>query len=220
MKTLVLLDLDGTLLSARGEGREAFVEALAAVFPETEFRSPDMAGRTDFGLWVQMTRHGEGPQWDAFQRAYLRILTDRLQRRPPVLLPGAMELCRALASQQDLVPGVVTGNLRASGQVKISAAGLSGFLQGVPAAWGDAVLDKSRQAIEAVGIQRAASPEEFATVVVGDTIADLECARTAGAGCLGVRTGPDQAGLEGCQAVVDDLSDTAEILQILRRIAR
>ncbi|HNY31269.1 MAG TPA: haloacid dehalogenase-like hydrolase [Fibrobacteria bacterium] len=221
MKVLVLLDLDGTLLSARGEGREAFLEALGKVLPGRSFPELHMAGRTDYGLWQELAGPGNDAGWDEFRRIYPPILEGRLRACPPVLLPGAVQLCGALASDGRFQAGVVTGNLGEGSRIKIEAAGLSAWLSGVPGAWGDSVPDKSGQAQVAVAQWRSCTDEPFRTVVVGDTIADLDCARGGGAACLGVLTGGgSRDDLSGCDEVVADLSSTQDVLESLWRIAR
>ncbi|MBK9575912.1 MAG: haloacid dehalogenase-like hydrolase [Fibrobacterota bacterium] len=221
MKVLVLLDLDGTLLTAQGEGRESYMEALEAVLPGRTFPELHMAGRTDFGLWQELTGLGPGDDWEAFKRIYPPILERRLSQRPPRLLPGAMELCRALDADPRFQPGIVTGNLAEGSRIKLQTAGLMHWLANVPGAWGDSVLDKSGQAREAAQAWRKVTNEGFRTVVVGDTLADLACARGAAAGCLGVLTGGgSHQGLDGCDVVLPDLSATENVLNELWRIAR
>ncbi|MBK8804148.1 MAG: haloacid dehalogenase-like hydrolase [Fibrobacteres bacterium] len=221
MKVLVLLDLDGTLLTAQGEGRESYMEALVAVLPGRSYPELHMAGRTDFGLWQELTGLGDGPDWEAFKGAYPPILDRRLSKRAPRLLPGAMELCRALTTDPRFQSGIVTGNLAEGSRIKLRTAGLMRWLAGVPGAWGDSVLDKSGQARLAAEAWRLVSNEEFRIVVVGDTLADLACARGAAAGCLGVLTGGgSHQGLEGCDVVLPDLAETENVLNELWRIAR
>lgn len=221
MKVLVLLDLDGTLLTARGEGRESFMEAMESVFPGRSFPELHMAGRTDFGLWQELTGLEDGPQWRAFVAAYLPVLERRLSVRSPLVLPGALELCRALVDDPRFQPGIVTGNLAEGSRIKLRTSGLDRWLTGVPGAWGDAVVDKSGQARAVADAWRAKAACGFRTVVVGDTLADLDCARGADAGCLGVLTGGgSHQGLEGCDVVLPDLSGTENVLNELWRIAR
>lgn len=221
MKVLVLLDLDGTLLTARGEGRESFMEAMESVFPGRPFPELHMAGRTDFGLWQELTGLEDGPEWRSFVAAYLPVLERRLAARTPLVLPGARELCRALVDDPRFQPGIVTGNLAEGSRIKLRASGLDPWLADVPGAWGDAVVDKSGQALVVASAWRAKTACGFRTVVVGDTLADLECARGADAACLGVLTGGgSHEGLGGCDVVLADLSATENVLDELWRIAR
>lgn len=221
MTTLVLLDIDGTLLTAFGEGRAAYYETLEQIFPGREYPMLDMAGRTDFGIWCELTGLAEGEDWERFREAYARNMDRRLAARPPALLPGVESLLAALVADERFEPGIVTGNLEHGSHVKIRHAGLRPWLSDVPAAYGDRVRDKDELAFQVAQARRAADAAGFRMVVVGDTVADLRCARGADAACLGVLTGGGTAEeLAGAEAVVSDLSDTAAILEILDRIAR
>ena len=221
MTTLVLLDIDGTLLTAFGEGRAAYYETLGEIFPDREFPAIDLAGRTDFGIWCELTGLVEGDEWEWFRKAYARNMDRRLAARPPELLPGVESLLVALAADDRFEPGIVTGNLEHGSHVKIRHAGLHPWLSEVPAAYGDSVRDKDQLALQVAVARRAATDAGFRMVVVGDTVADLRCARGADAACLGVLTGGGSAeDLAQADAVVADLSDTAAILDLLDRIAK
>ena len=53
-ETLVLFDIDGTLLDTRGAGLTALTQAFARSFPEQAADMPelDLAGATDAGLLI------------------------------------------------------------------------------------------------------------------------------------------------------------------------
>jgi len=219
--TLVLLDIDGTLLTAFGEGRAAYYETLEEIFPNIEFPMLDLAGRTDFGIWCELTGLAEGEEWERFRSGYAHNMDRRLAARPPKLLPGVESLLEALVVDDRFEPGIVTGNLEHGSRVKIRHAGLEPWLSQVPGAYGDRVRDKDDLAAQVADARRQADAAGFRLVVVGDTVADLRCARGAGAACLGVLTGGGSASdLAEAEAVVPDLSDTVAILEILDRIAR
>lgn len=221
MTVLVLLDIDGTLLTCFGEGRAAYYDTLGELFPGREFGLLDMAGRTDFGIWCELTGLAEGADWERFREAYARNMDVRLERRPPGILPGVTELLRALGADPRFRTGIVTGNLRAGSDVKIRRGGLGAWLEGVPGAYGDRVVDKDSLAQEIASAHGGAGGVPVRVVVVGDTLADVRCARGGGAGCLGVLTGGgDRMELSGADDVVEDLSETDRILGILERIAR
>jgi len=218
---LVLLDIDGTLLSAFGEGRVAYYEALSSLFPGRDWPMLEMAGRTDFGIWCELTGLGEGEEWDSFRDLYARAMEQRLAQRPPQRLPGVESLCRALATDPRFQIGIVTGNLEEGTRIKLRHGGLDHWFADVPGAYGDRVHDKEGQAREVVENERSGRGVLLRTVVVGDTTADLRCARGAGVACLAVLTGGGtMEELSGADAVFADLSDTGTVLETLHRIAR
>jgi phosphoglycolate phosphatase len=217
---LVLLDIDGTLLTAFGEGRSAYYDALGEMFPGATYPVLGMAGRTDFGIWCELTGEGAGERWDRFRLLYAGTMERRLRTRPPALFPGVGDLCRALCQDERFRPGIVTGNFEGGTRVKLRHGGLDPWLGDVPGAYGDRDVDKDRLAREVLDGLAARGEERPRTVVVGDTLADLRCARGADAACLGVLTGGDtREELSGAQAVLPDLSDTETVLEILWKIA-
>lgn len=218
---LVLLDIDGTLLTAFGEGRAAYYEALDEIFPGADHPLVDTAGRTDFGIWCELTGKGLGQEWERFCALYGGTMDRRLHRRPPALLPGVEALCRALREDARFSPGIVTGNLESGTRVKLRHGRLEPWLGGVPGAYGDLSLDKdllAREILDALAERGEPRPR---TVVVGDALADLRCARGADAACLGVLTGGGtREDLAEAESVLPDLSDTETVLETLWRIAR
>lgn len=222
---LVLLDIDGTLLDAAGQGRGAFHDALEQLFPGVEFPRLSMAGRTDKGLWIQLSGlvpEGEVPSFEDFVGIYAPLLENRLSTNPPRVLPGAKDLLDSLELESDFQPGIATGNVVEGTRAKLHHCGLWATFErtGVaPVAFGDADADKGPLARKALG----SWGRPARAVMVGDTPEDIRCAHQADIPCLAVATGGYSAEVllgHGADAVLADLSDTAEVLRELRRLAR
>lgn len=222
---LVLLDIDGTLLDAAGQGREAFHDALAELFPGREFPRLSMAGRTDRGLWLQLVVQAKvvpRPEFEEFVRRYAAILDRRLSNAPPRVLPGAAELLAALDALPGFHPGLATGNVVEGTRCKLRHAGLWGVFahcDAHPSAFGDVDPDKGPLARKAIASWGRRAP----AVLVGDTPEDIRCAHRAGIPCLAVATGGFASEVllgHGADAVLPDLSDTDRVLGELRRLAR
>ncbi|MCW5560011.1 MAG: HAD hydrolase-like protein, partial [Verrucomicrobiae bacterium] len=114
-----------------------------------------------------------------------------LQRHPGALCPGVAALMGSLAQVPDPpAVGLLTGNIRLGAGLKLAAHGLaSSFVLG---AFGDDHLDRNELARIALQrgsahLGRVLAGDEV--VVIGDTRADIECARAIGARCLAVATG-------------------------------
>lgn len=223
-KTLVLLDIDGTLLDAAGQGREAFHQALDAFFPGFEFPRFSMAGRTDFGLWKQFTALTPAPipRFEDFLPRYTAHLDQRLRTTPPVALPGVRELLAALEEAPDLHPGLVTGNVFEGSRLKLFHCDLWEPFErtGVhPGAYGESDHDKGPLARKALAHWGEPTP----AILVGDTPEDIRCAHLAGIPCLAVATGGFDAETlhhHGADEVLPDVSDTAFVLARIRALAR
>ncbi len=229
MTTLVLWDIDGTLLDGHGEGKRAFYATLDRLFPGKTFSDIPMAGRTDFGIWHELAREAgtsDLPAFSVFGDLYAKVLEEFLAAHPPRLLAGAGELLATVDAHPGFHNGLVTGNFYQGTRVKLQALGVWELfvLDGSPVGgYGDHVPDKGPLAREALDAWATRFPGRQAkAVVVGDTPEDVRCAKVAGIGCLGVATGgySVQALLDsGAEAVVRDLSDTAHLMELLERIA-
>jgi phosphoglycolate phosphatase-like HAD superfamily hydrolase len=192
---LFLFDIDGTILSTRGAGREALDEAFLRVcgWPDAT-RGVPIGGSTDGAIargvaarfghdWTD----GPAPYDEAtLEEAYLAALRRRLDAPGRVeLCPGVVELLDALEGRVHLA--LLTGNWVAGARVKLGAVGLADrFVVG--AYGGDAV---DRNALVPVAERRAdaAGLRYTRTVVIGDTPADVACARAGRALAIAVETG-------------------------------
>lgn len=226
---LVLWDIDGTLLESAGEGKRAFYAALDRLFPGRDWPDVDMAGRTDYGIWRELLAAAsiaDPPAFRDFAAVYAPIMEEYFGRRPPTPLAGAMEACRALDAHPRFHNGLVTGNYFEGTRVKLRALGAWDLFarDGDPVGgYGDHVPDKGPLAREALDSWDRRFPGRGArAVVVGDTPEDVRCAKVAGVACLGVATGrysESQLLVSGAEAVVQNLSNTEDVVSLLDRIA-
>lgn len=192
MKTLILWDIDGTLLSTGGAGRAALDEAFEALHGVPEaFAAVDFGGRTDFGIVRQAFRlHGlphPADGGEALLRAYLPRLRERLRtgRSRICVHPGVHAALDA--AQERAVNGLLTGNWAEGARHKLEAVGLwDRFAFG---AFGDDAEDRNRLVPVALRRARERGLHPERVVVVGDTPHDVACARAGGALAVAVATG-------------------------------
>lgn len=191
--TLVLFDIDGTLLRTRAAGREALDDAFAAL---CGWRGATdgvyLAGSTDERI-VRDVAHKHGETWDAARTPALRELyLAALARR--VEEPGRAERCpgistalAALAERPHVTTALLTGNWVRGAEVKLGAVGLAETFR-----WGAYADDEEdRDRLVPVARRRAAERgfRGERVVVIGDTPADVRCARAGGALAVAVETG-------------------------------
>ena len=225
---LFLFDIDGTLVTARGAGREAFVRALEAVYGTagTAGEGYDFRGKTDPRILHDlMTAAGLSPGEIAAgaARFYTRYVAELEavigDGRRVQVLPGIAELVRALAAREDALVGLLTGNVEGGARVKLAPTGLWPYFR--VGAYGSDDMD--RRALPAVACERArlVAGREFPfdrVTILGDTPLDVDCARACGARAVAVATGFHPYGdLEGCapDLLFDDFSDVARVLAAL-----
>jgi len=196
---LILFDIDGTLLTAGGAPRRAFRRALVEHFgTDGDEARTDFSGKTDPQIVYELMGaagfaddHIEERIEGLFEH-YLTGLERELAAEDDDhrLHPGVAELVPALADDPRVLLGLVTGNVERGARLKLERFGLwPSFRVG---AFGSDARERDR--LPAIALERARrlTGRRFAgheTVVVGDTPADVQCARAAGAVAVAVATG-------------------------------
>jgi phosphoglycolate phosphatase-like HAD superfamily hydrolase len=194
---LILFDIDGTLLWPRGAGRACSREAMLEVFGTCgRIDSHDFGGKTDWFTLTELLRE-EGFNADDVARAipaYEQAMERHMQRiigdYPVEACPGSVELVQTLR-QRGIGLGLVTGNVSTTAPIKLRAAGFDPAWFPV-GAYGSESADRNH--LPAIALERAIrhfsrSIEPAQVMVIGDTVADIECARALGAAAVAVLTG-------------------------------
>jgi phosphoglycolate phosphatase len=227
--TVVLWDIDGTLLHTHGFGVRAFVDAIQRVTSLTWVPERlDFGGRTDRDIAARILASMGiadaalvAPVLDALVGAYAD-LAEELAAAVRVL-PGVADSLTTLAGH-GAVQTLVTGNVLPAATAKVTAAGLAHHLRMELGGYGSDEhgrrADLVRLSIDRV--TAAGHAVEPAQVwVIGDTPRDLECARASGVRCALVGTGThgaDQLRGLGADLVLDDLADVEPLIAALRGI--
>ena len=211
-RSVILWDIDGTLLSTGGAGREALDLAFEELFGVPQaFVAVSFGGRTDLGLVGEaFERAGLSMPEDAAPRLhdrYVGHLRRILAARPgrAKLLPG---LPQALAQTAPIaVNALLTGNWRAGAEAKLGAVGL--WEQFRFGAFADDAAD--RNALVPIARRRAQSlgVTPGRVIVIGDTPHDVACARAGGAVAVAVCTGwSSREELQACgpDLLIEDLT--------------
>jgi len=225
---LVLFDIDGTLLRGDGSARRAFEGSLAQVFGTTPDPRVHYDGKTDPQIARELMRLAGHDDAAIDERLALAIdgYLERLRRevsngtRHFEALPGVGALLDALEPRDDVVLGLLTGNVAAGATIKLRCAGLDVARFRVNAFGSD---HEHRPELPRVAQRRAreVTGHHFdgdAIVVVGDTPADIACARSVGARTLAVATGRysvDELAEHAPTVTFADLTDTAAVVAAL-----
>ncbi len=224
---LILFDIDGTLLLSGRAGLRAMTRAFDQTFGITNaFEGQHFGGRTDSFLVSNALQSNGMPdtpeQHDRFRTNYIPLLAEEIQHPGTGhkgLMPGARELLDALADLHHLHLALLTGNYREAAEIKLQHFELWEFFE-----WGAFSDDAAdRNALVPIARSRAEIydiPGEAIerVIVIGDTPHDIECARVAGAKSIAVATGGftlAQLRDAGADAVLQDLSDTKAVLDLL-----
>ncbi|MBA3659897.1 MAG: HAD family hydrolase, partial [Gemmatimonadales bacterium] len=132
-RTLVLFDIDGTILLSPGAGRRAIVRALGEeVGDRSGFDTVRFDGKTDPEIVVELLRTAgqEEPRDSnrvlALCRRYVGFLAEELARPESRtrLMPGIPDLLARLEVEGDLLLGLLTGNVADGAALKLRSAGI------------------------------------------------------------------------------------------------
>lgn len=224
MPRLVLWDVDHTLIENTGISKEIYSLAFENLTGQRARYVAQTEGRTDQDIMAELLRmHGalQLPWWQ-IQRA-LEVAGARhrwaLARRGTVL-PGVDDVIAALAAAPDVVQTIVTGNIRANAEVKLSAIGLLTWLDLDVGGYGSD--DRERSRLVVLARQRAAAKygptygDESNAVVIGDTPRDVQAARDGGARVLAVASGIHtlaELRAAGAACVMQNLTNTSAVLE-------
>jgi len=195
---LVLFDIDGTLLREGLAPKIAFARALRETYatsgPIGEFK---FAGMTDPQCVTEIMRLAGVAEDVIFARRSecLRRYIEHLHVEMPNhdgarLFPGVRELLERLNKLDDVMVGLLTGNILRGAELKLRRWNLESYFRF--GAYGDDHEDRCVLAQIVLEKARALTGRAFGgadTTVIGDTPRDIDCARAIGARAVVVATG-------------------------------
>ncbi len=221
---LVLWDIDHTLVSTEGIGRQIYRDAFEQTTGRPMQRQADPTGRTEPEIFREtLAIHGIEPSDQLFAK-FADALTAGHRAKLPLLqqrghpLPGALEALQALHETPGIIQSVLTGNIKPVAFIKLAAFGLDPYLDFEIGAYGSD--DPVRANLVDIARHRANQKyrlafDEATTVLVGDSPSDVITAREGGAAIISVASGrSDAADLQsaGAEIVLLDLVDTARLV--------
>ncbi len=227
MATLLLWDVDGTLIRTRGIGAEVFDRAFQEVLGMTPTGRIQLSGKTDPQIVLEYLELMVVERPEEHLPLVLKQVEAELAAAAELLadigntLPGIPELLSTLADTRGVHQTLLTGNLVANAAIKVTAFGLQRWLDLEIGAYGSDHADRKQLvpiALDRARRLRGLSVEPGDTWVIGDTANDFACARAGGARCLLVATGgspADELRCLGADAVFDDLSDVEAVFKLL-----
>ena len=224
--TVLLFDIDGTLLSSMGVGRKALDRAFELLHGRPDAVNFALDGMTD-GCIVQQALQGIGASADdesvgRVLDAYIDALEVGVAQASDEnyrLHVGMREAVALGLAQKNTVVGLGTGNIRRGAKIKLDRVALY-----EPFQFGGFGCDHNeRGMLIRRGAERGAallnlSLEACRVVVIGDTPKDIHAAQFIGAESVGVGTGrfaPAQLLAAGATAAFADLSAPGALAAVL-----
>jgi len=228
---LTLFDIDGTILRTFGQGVRAMGHAGRELHGEHfDERRVEYAGRLDPLIIADLLAAHELDIHEEsvaiFRTTYRKHLEIMLEQEPAEVCPGVGELFEALEQAHGTTLGLLTGNFPETGEIKLRSGGIDPERFAIRVWASDSPHDPpARDHLPPVGIQRylelhkrEIDPQDV--IVIGDTPADIDCAKASGCRCIAVGTGkytPAELTKAGADLAVEDLSETDRLLAWMLR---
>jgi phosphoglycolate phosphatase len=222
----LLFDIDGTLLMSGGAGKVAMERSFKTVWGIRDgLAGVPLMGRTDPAIVLQVLGQNGVPPADSeiekFREYYFWYLEEELGRERPgkALCPGILPLLSALNGSHDVELGLLTGNWRYGGLLKLRHFGIDGFFR--IGAFADDSM--KREALVPIAMDRfhqahGLRPDPASVFVIGDTPFDVLCGKPHGVKTVAVATGvhaADELAAESPDFLFADLTDTDEVVRVL-----
>lgn len=221
---LVLWDIDHTLISTRGVGRELSAAAFFRVTGQPMREQAKIDGITEPVIFRETAKlHGLTTDRADFEAFATALAEEHLKRSAELrerghALAGAAAALHAL-DEAGAVQTVVSGNVRAVAEIKLTVFGLDRHIRWDLGAYGED--DDVRSRLVRLALERSGTAAAGA-VLIGDTSADVEAGLANGVRVIAVATGKsgeDELAQAGPFAVLPDLRDTERVVKLITGLA-
>jgi len=207
--TVLLFDVDGTLVTTCGAGRRAIERAFELRHGTKEIVNFSFGGMTDKAIvrdallalsQKYATQADMEREMDDMLRFYLEVLVEEVARTPIRIHDGMVRAMDLADARSDVALGLGTGNIRKGAEIKLGCVGI--FHRFSFGGFGDDSID--RPTLLMAGARRGADKlglpiQDCRIVVIGDTPRDIAGAKAIGAESIAVATGMhDIAELKQC----------------------
>ena len=227
--TVLLFDIDGTLVTTPGCGRRALERAFTLRYGRTGvLTGVRFDGMTDRGIvrggLATIGEVAEGPAAetaiDAILADYVPFLEEEIAQVQLTLHRGARDVLDAVGGRPGVAVGLGTGNIRPGARAKLAPLGVFDQF-----AFGGFGCDhEDRHVILRLGAERGAATlgvprGACRVVVIGDTPRDVAGARAIGAECVavaGARFRRDELAAANASCAVESLADPEGLAVLLR----
>jgi len=229
-RTLVLWDVDHTLIENSGVSKATYARAFEMLTGMPTGVNPDTDGRTDFEILQILFEANEIAAPEEYRGLFERALSDAMAENRAALsergyvLPGAKEVLAVLAGEGNVIQSALTGNIANNAREKLTAFGLDKYLDLEVGGYGSDHIVRAELVRAARGKVFEKYGVEFdrdSTIMIGDTVRDVQAALEGNAIIIGVATGKNNSHellRVGAHAVLENLADTEEVVRIIHRV--
>lgn len=194
--TLLLFDIDGTLLLTGGAGKIAFENAFEEIFEiPNAWRDLDPHGKTDPSIFDEVAKRELGRlltpgESDLLMERYEELFEDCIQRSPRFeLMPGVVDILEHLSRDPSIFLALATGNFERAGRMKLKRGGIEHYFRA--GGFGNDARERDQILAAAVLDSEEMARRKFEKhriFVIGDTEYDIAAAKKAGLRSIAVLT--------------------------------
>ncbi|GAB5554201.1 MAG: HAD hydrolase-like protein [Saprospiraceae bacterium] len=222
--TLVIFDVDGTLVFSDRRDSQAFgqtyLEIYGKEFPSLDWNHfPHVTDHTIFGTAIrqQFDRSIRVGEIEAFQKQYLARLREKRVASPQHFkqVPGASEMVARLQSEARFGVAVATGGWKVPAEVKLDHIGIDPRELVLVGADNKTTREEILQS--SIDQSQAVLPEINKVVYIGDAIWDVRTTRNMGLNFVGIRHRADVEVLksQGASVVINNYLDQDHFLEMV-----
>ncbi|MGQ0773681.1 MAG: HAD family hydrolase [Pseudonocardiales bacterium] len=229
-RTLVLWDVDHTLIENSGVSKATYARAFEMLTGIPTGVNPDTDGRTDFEILQILFGVNGITTPKEYREIFERALSDAMAENRASLrerghaLPGAKEVLAVLAGEKNIIQSALTGNIANNAREKLAAFKLDKYLDLEVGGYGSDHIVRAELVRAARGKVFEKYGVEFdrdSTIMIGDTVRDVQAALEGDAIIIGVATGKNyshQLLNAGAHAVMENLVDTEEVVRVIQGV--
>jgi phosphoglycolate phosphatase len=223
--SLILWDIDGTLVSMDRAGERALLIAIKELYArDLGANLPvDLRGRTDTSIIRDLLGflevEGTPEEQMRLRTTYLSLMPTTMPAGKARVLTGIHEALEAIHAHPEIHQALLTGNLKAGAELKLSFLGLWKYFE-----FG-AFADDSHLRDELGPFALARAKEKLGITfppervwIIGDTPHDIACGKAIGAKTIAVATGAftvEELSALKPTHTFKDLSDTQALLSVI-----
>ncbi|GIH74536.1 haloacid dehalogenase [Planobispora longispora] len=228
---LVLWNVDLTLVDVAIVTRDAYADAFRRVTGRPLMKLTQHNGRPDSEIIFEMLAINGIVAEDEHLPKFLDALADAFTARRGRLtaegraMPGAKDALKAVSKLRGTVQSVLTGTIKSNAVHKLTAFGLHKHMDFEVGGYGEEVYPKAtllQVAQSRAGRKHGAVFDRGNTVLIGDSVRDVQAARIAGAAMIAVATGrslPAELHEAGADVVLPGLANPSEVVAAVARLA-
>jgi phosphoglycolate phosphatase len=208
--TVLLFDVDGTLVTTCGAGRRAIERAFELRHGSKDMLSFSFGGMTDkaivrnalLAVGLRFASEAElESEMEATLGLYLEVLAEEVAHTRIRIHDGMERALDMADARPEVALGLGTGNIRKGAEIKLGCVGI--YHRFSFGGFGDDSIDRPTLLLAGArrGGERLGLPlDDCRVVVIGDTPKDIEAAKAIGAESIAVATGMhDVADLSRCE---------------------